>query len=112
MSTIQAIDDRNEPIAVLGYVLNACQNLVANTSAANVSAAFSGNIKIVSIVSDQPILLEHSLKVAPNINGNSHYIPANWIQDIKLRDQDLTSNAYVAVKAVAVTANVYISPRS
>lgn len=112
MSTIQAIDDKNEPIPVLGYVYNACQKLIANTSSANTSSAFGSGVKIVSVVSDQPILLEHSLGSTPSIAGGAHYLPAGWIQDIKLRDQDLLSNAYVAVKAVSVSANVYISPRS
>ena len=43
MSTIQAIDDRNEPIPVFGYVYNACQKLIANTSSANISSAFGSS---------------------------------------------------------------------
>ena len=112
MPTIQAIDDKNEPIPVLGYVYNACQKLVANSSSANTSTAFGYGVKIISVVADQPILLEHSLGSSPSIAGCAHYLPANWVQDIKLRDQNLVSDAYVAVKAITVTANVYISPRS
>ena len=112
MPTIQAIDDKNEPIPVLGYVYNACQKLVANSSSANTSTAFGYGVKIISVVADQPILLEHSLGSAPSIAGGAHYLPANWVQDIKLRDQNLVSDAYVAVKAITVTANVYISPKS
>ncbi len=118
ISTIQAVDDRNEVINVLGYIPGGGQKIIANTSSANTSVAIPPYVKVISIMSDQPVLFEYRLGTNPAANANStpattaHLLPANWILDMKVRDgSDKTNNCYLAVIATTVQANVFISQR-
>ena len=117
VATIQAVDDKNQVIQLLGYAPGTGQRLIANTTSANTSSGIPGYVKIVTISADQPVLFEQRLGTNPAANANStaastaHYLPANWLLDLKIRDMDLTSNSYFAFIATNIQANVFISQR-
>lgn len=108
----QQRDDNNEIIPnALSFEYGAARKLIANTSSSN-STSFSNASKIITVVTDAPVFFEHNVgSLAPAANSTSHYLVANTPYTIKLRNNDLTSNAFVAFLAATVQANVYISPR-
>jgi hypothetical protein len=110
---IQAVDDKNQAIAILGFAPNSTQKLVANSSSANATTGFNATHRVFTIVCDQPVLFEYnsSSNVVPSVS-NSAYLPAAWVFDVKVKDSVSGANTYFAFQAVNISANVFISPRT
>jgi hypothetical protein len=113
---IQAVDDRNETIEILGFVPGGAQRLVANTTSANVSQGWDNSYRVFTIVADQPVVWNVDLGTAPAVNVNTaNYLPASWLQEVKVRDKttsDVAGNSYFSFQAVTIAANVYVMPRT
>ena len=107
----QPRDDANAPIPVLSFRYNKVHQ-IPFTATANLSAAFSDSVSVVTLYTDADCFIEigNSSIVANTVN--SHIIPSGMVYDLSLHTISFADDdaRYISVVA-ASPGTLYISER-
>ena len=112
MSTLLPRDANNSPIPAL-RLLNDGAHTISATSSASVknSIAFNVQTQIISLYAIEPVYISFGEFDVVATNSD-HYFPAGVYYDLAIGGEGVNHTPYIAVLAVDVDAEVYISEKN
>ena len=110
--TVMPRDDNSQSIPVLRFRAGSAQSQLV-TSSSSVLFALSEGTRVITVCVSEPCYFETG-GVNISASSSSHYIPSQIPYDIALGSglsSTLDYHSYIALRAVASSARVYISER-